>query len=363
MKLLFVGYLHGFGGAEKQLIMLSNEMEQRGHEVYLISLSQNNPCYSIGEGVHYEFMEDESNHKIINIVTRFRYLKKKIVDISPDLIVSFNVQPAFFCSLISNEISEITVYAERGDPYDKEYSGVNGLIRNYMMKRIGGFVFQTKGALECFSENVKKKSTVINNPVFINVDDSKRNTKIDKRIVTVGRLHEQKNQKLFIQAIANLSGEYSDYSAEIYGDGQLKEELQSQIDKSESRLRISLMGAHKDVLNRIMNASVFVLTSDYEGMPNALMEAMALGIPCISTDCRPGGARELIKDGVDGFIVQCGDYLHISERIREILDDKERAEMISINAKKKMKMFVANIIYDKWEQFFLEQRKNRKDRM
>lgn len=360
MKLLFVGYLHGFGGAEKQLIMLSNEMARRGHYVYLLSLSQNNPCYSIETSVHYVFKEDKSNSKILKILERYKYLKKQLLDIQPDLIISFNVQPALMCALMSDGIAKKTIYAERGDPYDKEYSGVNGVLRKYMMKRVGGFVFQTKGARDFFAEDVKNRSAVINNPIFINTDDYPRELDLDKRIVTVGRLHEQKNQKLFIQAIANLPNKYSEYSAEIYGDGSLDKELQKQIDESGTKIKITLMGAHKDVLDRIKNASVFVLTSDYEGMPNALMEAMALGIPCVSTDCRPGGARELIQDGVDGFIVKCGDYKCICERIEEILEDEKLAETISINAKKKMGMFVSTKIYDRWEHFFLNQIKIKK---
>ena len=355
MKLLFVGYLHGFGGAERQLIMLSNEMSRRGHSVYLLSLSQDNPCYSIEQSVNYLFNEDKSNKKILNIYERFKYLKQQIIDIEPDLIVSFNVQPAFMCALMKKEIAQKTIYAERGDPYDKEYTGINGRIRDYMMNHIGGFVFQTNGAMNYFPDIVKRKSVVINNPILINPNDYLYIEGASKRIVTVGRLHEQKNQKLFIQSVAMLPKEYKDYSAEIYGEGALREELKKQIDESNSNVKIKLMGAHKDVLKRIQGADLFVLTSDYEGMPNALMEAMALGIPCISTDCRPGGARELIENGESGLIVPCRDEKALYVGIKSLLDNKDLAEKMSALAKQRVKNLLPEKIYSQWEQYFKEQ--------
>ena len=351
MKLLFVGFLHGYGGAEKQLIMLSNQMAERGHDVYLLSLSQNNPCYPINEQVHYFFQEDESNNKVINVVERYKYLKARIFDITPDVIVHFNVQPAFLCSLMGKKIASKTIYAERGDPYDKEYSGVNGLIRAFMMQKIGGFVFQTSGAQKCFCENIRNRSVVISNPIFINPHDYMRAEEPEKRIVTVGRLHEQKNQKLFIEAVSMLPIEYKDFTAEIYGEGELASELQQLIISKKSHVEIKLMGAHKDVLKKIEQAALFVLTSDYEGMPNALMEAMALGIPCISTDCRPGGARELIEDGKSGYIVPCGNIQVLSERIKTLLSDTNGAEKMATVGKQTIMNLLPEKIYEQWEQF------------
>lgn len=359
MKLLFVGYLHGFGGAEKQLIMLSNEMAQRGHKSYLLSLSQNNPCYPIENKVNYLYKEDCFRNKLLNIIDRYFYLKKEISIIKPDLIISFNVQPAFLCSLMGNKIANKTIYSERGDPNDKEYDGINGIIRDYMVNHINGFVFQTQGACDFFSEKIKKKSIIINNPVFINPDNVSDNINSKKTIVTVGRLHEQKNQKLFIEAISNLSDKYSEYSAEIYGEGPLKNQLQKQINESETKVKISLMGAHEDVLDRIKGASLFILTSDYEGIPNALIEAMALGIPSISTDCSPGGARELIEDSVSGYIVPCGDAKLLQKRIETLIDNPEISRKMVENAKIKIKELLPNIIFDEWENFFIKKIDNR----
>lgn len=359
MKLLFIGYLHGYGGAEKQLIMLSNQMAQRGHDVNLLSFCANNPCCFIENNVNYFFKKDKYRFKLLNFINRYNYLNRMIKKINPDLIINFNVQPAFICTILGKEIAFRSIYAERGDPYDDEYSGINGKIRDFMVKHIGGIVFQTKGAQNFFSDKIRSKSIIINNPIFIDKKNSNITfRKIEKKIVTVGRLHKQKNQELFLKAIEKLPEEYKDYIVEIYGEGELRAKLLEQINRMDSSIEVRLMGAHKNVLERIKNAELFVLTSDYEGIPNALMEAMALGIPCISTDCRPGGARELIDNGKNGYIVPCGDVKSLTETMINLLKNRELAFEMAQLGKEKVLKLRPEIIYNRWEEYFKEKLKN-----
>ena len=122
-----------------------------------------------------------------------------------------------------------------------------------------------------------------------------------KRIVAVGRLEAQKNYPLLIKAFYLISNEFKDYIVEIYGEGQERSELSKLINELNLNNRVLLMGRHSDVHERIKDASLYVLSSDYEGMPNALMEAMALGLPCIATNCSGGGPKTLITNEVNGF--------------------------------------------------------------
>lgn len=352
MRLLFVGYLHGYGGAEKQLIMLANEMAEKRHDVALVSLSENHACFQISPKVSYDYLIDRHKSRFLNIESRFQYLKRKIKETVPDLIIHFNLQSAYLCSFMGKKISSATIYAERGDPYDKEYTGILAIIRKFMCKKIGGFVFQTKGAQEFFPMYVREKSIVISNPVFLHPDAYYRTDVPEHRIVTVGRLHAQKNHSLLINAIAALPLKYKQYRVEIYGAGELKEELQKQIDENNLTHQVFLMGICSNVIEKIKDAALFVLTSDYEGMPNALMEAMALGLPCIATDCRPGGARELIASGVDGLIVPCNNVSELKKAIMEMLGNPSAAERMGEKAKDKMNNFAPEKIYSQWERFF-----------
>lgn len=353
MKLLFLSFLHGFGGAERQNVMLANALVDRGHDVTLVSMSVNNTFYDIDSRINYIYLPDRSKG-ILNLLSRYHDIKSLIKTIKPDLTVNFWFQPAYMTAMMSKRLTGKVIYSERGDPGDNEYSGILGMIRKVVLPRIDGFVFQSKGAQDFFENNVKKRSVVIPNPVFIHADDFPTITTRRKSIVTVGRLHPQKNQMLLINAFARIVDTFSDYKLEIYGDGDLKDELQSRIDSLEISDKAILKGTSKKIHNLIYDAALFVLSSDYEGIPNTLLEAMALGIPCISTDCRPGGARELIHSGNDGLIVPINDETALANAIKDLLSDEEKASEMGIKAKKTAQRFDPISIYSQWERFFVK---------
>src|SRR5699024_245151 len=198
---------------------------------------------------------------------------------------------------------------------------------------IDGFVFQTEGAKSYFSKTIQNKGIVINNPVFIKYNDFNLPDKRRKVIVNVGRLHTQKNQTLLINAFKNISNYFPEYKLEIYGEGPLEYKLENQIKALDLTDKVTLKGTTNDLFAEIVDASLFVLSSDYEGMPNALMEAMALGLPCISTNCRPGGASELINDGKNGKITPIGSTEHLSHAMIDVLKHPLDAEKMGKKAK------------------------------
>ena len=352
MKIVFLSYLHGFGGAEKQNVMLANAMAERGHEVHLVSISADNNCYPLDERVRYRFLPDRKTNAL-RFVTRYQDIHRTLLELQPDLTVNFWFQSAYLCAAMSRKITGKLIYSERGDPGDREYSGALGLIRRLSLPRIDGFVFQSRGAQHYFDRTVQERSTVIPNPVFVKAGDFPPVSSRRKTIVTVGRLHPQKNQALLIRAFARIAGDFPEYTLEIYGDGELRQSLQRQIDALGLSDRVFLKGTSARIHELIRDAALFVLSSDYEGMPNTLLEAMSLGIPCISTDCRPGGAREIIEDGEDGLIVPCEDEESLAGAMAALLSDPEKAAAFSREAILRCARFAPNAIYDDWERFFL----------
>lgn len=352
MKMVFLSFLHGFGGAEKQIIMLANEMTNKGHDVTLISLNSNNMCYYLNPKVNYIFIPD-NNLGVFKILGRYIELRKYLKKLKPDIIINFWFQTAYLTAFMSRTITGKIIYSERGDPGDKEYSGILGFIRSITLPRIDGFVFQSYGAMKFFDSNVQKKSIIIHNPVYVDKEECLICNQREKTIVTIGRLHAQKNQQLLINAFAQIADQFPSYKLEIYGDGELRDELQNQILSLKMEERIFLLGTSKNVLNLIKNASLFVLSSDYEGLPNTLIEAMSLGIPCISTDCRPGGAREIINDGENGIITKCGDCGELSSAIKFILSNPEKGLQFSKEGKKIVEKFNPIKIYEKWEKWII----------
>lgn len=354
MKLLFVGYLHGFGGAEKMIIALANAMVDKGHDVYLVSLAENNPKYPISENIHYKYLEEVQGNKLIAIKNRYDKLKKVIQQLEPDLIVNFWFQSTYFCAFMGKKIAQKTIYAERGDPFDKEYNGLLGVVRRISFKRIRGFVFQSKGAQKAFGDKIINRSCIIHNPVFVKTNSLCIQNNKEKRIVTVGRLHKQKNQLLLIEAYSLLPLEFKDYILEIYGDGEMKNFLQDKINEKKLSNKIILKGTYSDIHQRIIGASLFVLSSDYEGLPNALLEAMSLGIPCISTDCRPGGAKEVLKNGKSGIIVERGNKQQLAEAMEYLIRNPLVAEQMAAVAKKEINNYLPDHIYQEWDNYFLK---------
>lgn len=358
MKIVFLSYLHGFGGAEKQNVMLANAMAERGHEVTLISISANNNCYELDKRVRYIFLPDRTANAM-RIATRYQDINKKLKELKPDITVNFWFQSAYMSAVMKKSITGKVIYSERGDPDDREYRGILGLIRSFTIPCIDGFVFQSKGAQRYFNEEVQKKSIVIPNPVFVKVEEYPEVQKRRKVIVTVGRLHPQKNQKLIIDAFSSIADQIPEYKLEIYGDGELKDELQKQIDSLGLADKVFLKGTSKEIYKSIYDAKLFVLSSDYEGLPNTLLEAIALGIPSISTDCKPGGAREIIEQNYNGEIVECNNKTALADAIISILNDSNKMNKYSKNGKERSLQFFPKRIYDSWENYFNELVKNK----
>lgn len=355
MKIACIGYLHGAGGAERQIIMLANALSERGHEVHLAILAENKSNYDINAkvGIHdLTNVEAENGNKILN---RFHALKKLLNALRPDISIHYWLQSAYFCALMGKSVSGKIIYSERGDPGDVEYRGLLGIIRHIAFKRVDGFVFQSEGARDFFGNKVRAKSIVIHNSVAVPNGEFLEPCKTrENRIVNVGRLHPQKNQMLLIEAFADLSNDFPNFTLEIYGEGKLQELLEKRIKDAGLEERVFLRGAVNDILDKIYTASLFVLSSDYEGMPNALMEAMAIGVPCISTDCRPGGARTLIQSGINGWITPVGNKNELAKQMAAVLRCPLNAEKVAYEALKIRDTHTSEAVFCAWEDFLKE---------
>jgi glycosyltransferase involved in cell wall biosynthesis len=209
-------------------------------------------------------------------------------------------------------------------------------------------VLQTDRARKYFPEVVQRNSIVIVNPIDINtyaIEQSK------PRIVSAGRLVKQKNQIMLVKAFKQIHDKYPEYSLTIYGEGELREEIEEQIIKLDLKEAVDLPGNLTNVHDEMKDAYMFVLSSDYEGLSNSLLEAMMMGLPCISTDC--SGSDEVIIDRYNGILVPRGNQEQLSEAMKLLIDDKELTKKIGRNAMTSSEKFSTKNVINKWDKIII----------
>ena len=244
------------------------------------------------------------------------------------------------------------VVSERNNPWVMPRNKLNRILRKIYYKKVDGIVFQTNMAKSFFSKEIQKKGKVILNPLDYKRLPKEYEGPRRKVICGVGRLVEQKNHKLLIRAFSIIQKKHSDYKLVIYGDGHLKEELEQYAKDKLVSGSYEILPATNEVLNKINDVSIFVMSSDYEGLPNALIEAMALGLPVISTDCSSGGPRALIQNYKNGILVEPKNEEDMALAINELINNKKLADKLGRNAKKIKYRLEEENIMSQWEEFF-----------
>ena len=356
-KLLFHINSMGKGGAERVVSVLSEMFVKDGYEVVIATLWQAKEEYPLAEGIRRINLGDDAKlekaGRIRLAVGRFWTLRMLIKKEAPDLVISFCNKANFRCAYCMSGMKIPLLVSVRNDPridYFPHKSGVS-----QMEKKASGCVFQTEDALACFDEKFQRKSRVIWNPIdekyLINKEESSGQAKY---LVTVGRLSAQKNQLLLLKAFSRIRKELPEYQLRIYGeesDKGIKEMLTEYVNQKQMQDCVLFMGQSSHLEKEIKDASLFILSSDYEGMPNALIEAMAMGIPVISTDCPCGGPAQLIEDGVSGILVPIGEEKELASAIMRVLRDPELRERLSRNGMEIRKRVSPDRIYREWKAF------------
>jgi len=277
-------------------------------------------------------------------------LRKICKNENPDIMISFMAEANFRTIAATMFLDIKTLISVRNDP-DKEYPNkLYKLMAKILYPLASGCVFQTEDAEKWFSKKIQRKSKIILNHVdkkFYKIHDQGEK----KNIVTVGRLEPQKNHELLIEAFAEIANDFPKENLVIYGNGSKRQALYELAKKLGIEDRVYFMGFRLDIQEKIKDAELFVLSSNYEGLPNAVMEAMALGLPVISTDCPCGGARILIDNNINGILVKAGDKEEMANAMRRILSDYSFADYLSHNAKITAKEFEPDKIFESWQNY------------
>ena len=327
MKLLaFIGQLHK-GGAERVMSLLVNEAVARGHQVSLL-LGRMIVEYNVDESVR--IINLDSEH--LTIWGRLRRIRRLLEDEKYDAVISFMSSPGIYACLSAIGTGVPVIVSERNNPEKEVHDRIHVILRGLAYRFAAGAIFQTEEARDYFFKRLRNRSVVIPNPVKDELPDADR-TAVRHEIVTLGRLDLQKNHRLLMEAFSRFLPSHSDYQLTIFGRGILEEELIAYAYQLGINEKVSINAPVDNVHEKIRQAAMFVLSSDYEGISNALLECMAMGLPCISTDCPCGGSRMLIENGENGLLVPVGDAAVLSEAMMKIADNEDFANRIGEKAK------------------------------
>lgn len=343
------------GGAQRVMANLTKHFAEKNISVLLVNdiVPINGiPEYEIDKNVRRLFLDQDSQrtkgiHKNINRILSLRKLVKKE---NPDIVLSFIGPPNIRMLVATIGLKTGKYVSVRNDPYREYGNGIKKIIANLIFNLCDGCVFQTEDAANFFNKKIRTKSKIILNPVrqeFFEIDRVPE----EERIVMVGRLNSQKNYPMAIKAFSKLASTYPKAQLHIFGDGELREELTAQIDQLGLSERIILEGRISNVASVLANATIYMLTSDYEGMPNSLMEAMAVGVPSIATNCPCGGVKSLINDEQNGIMVRCGDVEDLCEKLSILLEDKNKRLVMSRKAREESRKFETSKILSQWDEY------------
>lgn len=324
----------GKGGAERVISTLSNFLVQQGDSVSIITLWNKESEYVLDDRIEYIRLNLEKEGKTIkeslfSIKDKIRIIKKHINECQPDVVVAFNTKLAILCKMAC-PLAKV-IGSERSNPKIRQKNPRIALSMKASVI-LNGFVFQTEGAKECYPKSTQKKSVVISNMIPDGIRSSVTSyKKRGETIIAVGRLEKNKRFDLLINAWKELAETYPDYTINIFGDGEQKEELSRMINNQDLQNTVFLRGKTDRIIDELSKSRIFVLCSDYEGMPNALIEAMACGCACISSNCE-FGPSELIDDGNNGLLFPTGSVKDLVNALEKVIQNPELGESLSNNA-------------------------------
>ena len=347
------------GGAERVVVNICNVLCRR-HNIYIILLSgtSTESIYSIDERIHVLSLEKEFGKSFRRFKKVFP-LAKIFGIIKPNAVISFLPFVNVICHYACKKANIIHITSERNDPHFDPKNVVLRFLKERSMIKSRGLVCQTEEFKNYYLKKGARNVSVIPNPVFI--DQCLKPTKAIERkrqIVFAGRLEPQKNVLLLLKAFKQVMNTHPDYFLVIFGDGSEKENLM-QYAKEHNLKNVIFEGPSKKWHECVNNSRLFVICSDYEGMPNSLLEAMCLRVPCVSTLYSKIGPTFLIDNNVNGLICKKNDVDELAKCINELIESDKLCDSFSTKNMDLYKKYDVESISNSWESFILNTIRNR----
>ena len=348
-KILFISTGLGNGGVAKMVHHVAGLLTTEYSNVYAMSVT--NSLKEYNNGVQY--LEPLKLVKgVSSYLETTKAIRRVVEKIYPDVIVSFTTNVSFLTRVATIGTQGIIIIsAERGDPYSLGFKW--GVLAKWAFRQSDWCFFQLAKARDFYGKKVARKSYIIPNPAFIHGEIGSHR-KERKTIVSVGRFVHEKGFDYLFQAFSIVHEKYPEYKLVLYGSGPIRQELEEQVNQMGLKDYVMFPGKTENAAESLKNEGIFVLPSRLEGMPNALIEALLVGIPTVSSDCNPGGPRFLTDNGKRGLLFPIGDIKAMSQAIIRLIEDGELYDRFEKEGPEIYKLLNPEIIDKLWIKAFKE---------
>ena len=361
MKLTLVISSLERGGAERIISILAGAWAQRGDEVTLIIFDDREPpAYPLHPRVMLKSLRVPNElagnpvRALFRNVRRVRLLRRMIRESAPDVVLSFLDFPNIITLLATRGWRVPVIVSERANPAYDDLKAVWRVLRRRTYPRAAALVCQTRAMVDQLQKEIRIPGYAIPNPVEPPLTGHAVPSESEvngQTIIAMGRLVPQKGFDLLLEAFARIAGRHPDWSIKVLGKGPLKAQLKAQADLLGLKNRVSFVGSVGDPFPMLRVAGLFVFSSRFEGFGNALIEAMACGLPVISFDC-PAGPSDIIRHGVDGLLVPPEDVSALANAMDHLISDTAERERLAHRAPEVLERFSRERVLSMWEKLF-----------
>lgn len=355
-KILILIPRMGGGGAERVVSIIANRLSAK-YKIQITTLVSDKSFYALKPEVNLTsalYLIDRRNKltRLVsmgkNFINAVFFVRKTIKRYKPDIVFSLLEEMDIVTWFATRNLTGVKwICSERNDPTQ----------RNGKLQKLLEYIYHDCHMMVCQSQTVAdyyaklENKMVIPNPVDLNHYPERVNESAPCKIVSVGRLVPQKNIDLLIRAFAKISRKYPDVTVSVYGEGVERKKLETTVSRLQLSNRFFFPGASKAVLNDIRDAAIFAFPTNYEGFPNVLVEAIAMGIPVVTTNFATGIAKEIVNQDV-GIVVPCGDVNAFALALSKLLSNQELRMKIRNESYKAVEPFAVESVITKWEFLF-----------
>ncbi len=338
-------------GINRVLSELTDAWINQGHKVSVVYINKNNSRQSdFAWRPEIELIGIPCGNNISSLyfdLTRayIRLLKSRPKATAVSLSVMTNFAIGAAAPFVKNRI----VISDRNDPRRRPSGKIKQFFRDMAFKQADVLILQTEDVKKYYQERIHMTGVVIPNPINNNMPAPIRGGGTRRPvIVTASRLNKQKNLGMLIEAFSKICSSHPEYTVEIFGRGEEEENLKRKAEEFSVADKVIFKGFSSNIYEDIRDCAIYVCSSDYEGISNALLEALGMGLPTISTDCPVGGSRLLIENDVNGILIDVGDVDSLSKQIDRLICNPDLAEKLSENAVRVRDKYATEKIAQMW---------------